>query len=459
MSFHDLPWFLLVLGIIIFVHEGGHYLMAKLFDVKVLTFSLGFGPKIFSFRRGETEYRVSWLPLGGYVRLGGESPEESTGDPRDFQCKPRWQRVLVYLAGPMMNVVFSIIVVAAVLVLGFPLPFFHNVPPVVGIIEPGSPGAQAGLLPGDKVIEVRGREAENWEMVAMAVLESPGKPVPMKVERGGKQLDFVVVPATVPQYEVGDAGLYPKVLPNVSRVVENSPALAAGFREGDKVMAIDGRPLASSLDFVDYVESHAGKPVVITVQREGRLVDLHVTPRDEGGGRGRVGVELTEAVRLPPWDAVVESVRYNWNITTQTLALVGKLLTGEMKAQTALHGPLEIGKLAGEAARQGYPSLFHLTALVSISIAILNLLPIPVLDGGQIFVLLLESLLRRDLSLRLKEAINMVGLAFILVLMVTVIYFDVRRGWFSKPPPPTAAAPAAGAPPVALPSPVPSPAR
>ena len=459
MSFHDLPWFLLVLGIIIFVHEGGHYLMAKLFDVKVLTFSLGFGPKIFSFRRGETEYRVSWLPLGGYVRLGGESPEESTGDPRDFQCKPRWQRVLVYLAGPMMNVVFSIIVVAAVLVLGFPLPFFHNVPPVVGIIEPGSPGAQAGLLPGDKVIEVRGHEAENWEMVAMAVLESPGKPVPMKVERGSKQLDVVVVPATVPQYEVGDAGLYPKVLPNVSRVVENSPALAAGFREGDKVMAIDGRPLASSLDFVDYVESHAGKPVVITVQREGRLVDLHVTPRDEGGGRGRVGVELTEAVRLPPWDAVVESVRYNWNITTQTLALVGKLLTGEMKAQTALHGPLEIGKLAGEAARQGYPSLFHLTALVSISIAILNLLPIPVLDGGQIFVLLLESLLRRDLSLRLKEAINMVGLAFILVLMVTVIYFDVRRGWFSKPPPPTAAAPAAGAPPVALPSPVPSPAR
>src|SRR6185503_20588333 len=163
------PWFLLVLGIIIFVHEGGHYLMAKLFDVKVLTFSLGFGPKIFSFRRGETEYRVSWLPLGGYVRLGGESPEESTGDPRDFQCKPRWQRVLIYLAGPTTNIIFSIAVIAVVLSLGFPLPFFHNVPPVVGTVEPGSAGAAAGLQPGDRVLRIAGREAKNWETVAMAI--------------------------------------------------------------------------------------------------------------------------------------------------------------------------------------------------------------------------------------------------------------------------------------------------
>jgi regulator of sigma E protease len=448
--------------VIIFVHEGGHYLMAKLFDVKVLTFSLGFGPKIVGFRRGETEYRISWVPLGGYVRLGGESPEEATGDPRDFQCKPRWQRVLVYLAGPSTNVVFSIAVIAGVLMLGFPLPFYHNVPPIIGSVEAGSAGAAAGLQPGDRVVDIRGRKPANWEAVAMAILESPGKAVPLTVERGEDRHDLVVVPTTVPQYAVGDAGLYATALPNVSRVFAGGAAAAAGLQEGDKLLAVDGRPLISQDDFIQYIQPRAAKPVRLTVRREGREVELVVTPRADAAGTGKVGVEITEAVRLPAGEAVIESVRYNWNITTQTLALVGKLITRQMKVETALHGPLEIGKLAGEAKRRGWPFLLHLTALVSISIAILNLLPIPVLDGGQISVLLVESTIRRDLSLRLKEAINMVGLAFILLLMVTVIFFDVRRGYFTKPLPTPAPAPAASAVPAApagTPLPAASPAR
>ena len=443
--------FLFVLGVIIFVHEGGHYLMAKAFDVKVLTFSLGFGPKIFSFQRGETEYRVAWLPLGGYVRLGGESPEEATADPRDFQNKPRWQRVFVYLAGPAMNVVLAVLLIAVVLMVGFGLPFLHAIPPVVGTVEPGSPAAAAGLLPGDEVIEVKGKEAENWESVAMAILESPERPVPMTVKRGGETVRITLVPNLIPKYEIGDAGVYPKVLPKVSTVNAGSPAEAAGFHEGDELRAVDGRPLGSDLDFVGYVETHAGKPLRVTVERGDRLVDLTVTPRDEGTGKGRIGVGLTMAVRLAPWPALVESVRYNWNVTTQTVALVGKLLTREMKPQSALHGPLEIASLSGEAARQGLPFLLHLIALVSISIAILNLLPIPVLDGGQVFVLLVESLIRRDLSLRLKEAINMVGLAFIVLLMVTVLFFDAQRKWFPRKP--AAATPAAAPAATVAPSP------
>jgi regulator of sigma E protease len=456
VSLNDIPAFLLVLGVIIFVHEGGHYLMAKAFDIKVLTFSLGFGPKIFSFQRGETEYRVSWLPLGGYVRLGGESPEESTGDPRDFQCRPRWQRVLVYLAGPSMNVVLAIALVAVVLMLGFGLPFLHDIPPVIGAVEPGSPAAAAGLVPGDEVIEVAGKATRSWETVAMAILESPGRPVQLTLLRDGKRLPITVVPNTVPQYEVGDAGVYPKVLPRVSLVNPGSPAEAGGFHEGDELRAIDGRPLASDLDFVNYVETHVNQQVVVTVERGDRLVDLRVTPRDDGSGKGKIGVGLTVAVRLPPWPALVESVRYNWNVASQTVALVGKLLTGAMKPQSALHGPLEIGKLSGEAARQGAPFLLHLVALVSLSIAILNLLPIPVLDGGQIFVLLVESLIRRDLSLRLKEAINMMGLAFIVLLMVTVIFFDVRRQ-MNAPKGSIKPAPAGEATPVPTPAVVPAP--
>ena len=453
--------FVFALGVIIFVHEAGHYLVAKSFGVRVLTFSLGFGRKIFGFTRGETEYRVAWIPLGGYVRLGGETPEEATDDPRDFQNKPRWQRVLVYLAGPAMNVVLAIALIAVVLMLGFGLPFLHEIPPVVGTVEPGSPAAAAGLVPGDEIVSVAGRPVEHWEQVAMTILESPGKQLALVVERDGARREVSLVPRTVPKYEVGDAGVYPKMLPRVSMVTAGMPAEAAGFAPGDELRAVDGRVLASDLDFVRYIEERAGVPIVVTVQREGALVELPVVPRDEGG-KGRIGVGLTLAQRLGPLRAVVESTRYNWNIAKQTVALVGKLVTREMKAKSALHGPIEIAALSGEAARQGVPNLLHLMGLVSISIAILNLLPIPVLDGGQISILLVESLIRRDLSLRIKEAVNLVGLAFIVLLMVTVLFFDVQRNWpftggdaaataASPAPSPAASPPAAAIPGVPLP--------
>jgi regulator of sigma E protease len=292
--------------------------------------------------------------------------------------------------------------------------------------------------------------------VAMAVLESPEKPVPLTVERDGKRLDLVVVPTLIPQYEIGDAGMYPKVLPRIASINPGSPAAGAGFHTGDELRAVDRRPLASDLDFVAYVEAHAGKPITVTVERGKRLVELAVTPKDEGTGKGRIGVGLTIALKLPPGAALVESVKYNWDVAEQTMALVGKLLTRQLKPQSALHGPLEIASLSGEAARQGLPFLLHLIALVSISIAILNLLPIPVLDGGQIFVLLVEALLRRDLSLKLKEAINLAGLAFIVLLMVTVLFFDAQRKWFPRKP---AARPAVAAPSAPPPAAVASPAQ
>ena len=446
--------FLFVLGVIIFVHEGGHYLVAKAFDVRVLTFSLGFGRKIFAFTRGETEYRISWIPLGGYVRLGGENPEEASGDPRDFQSTPRWQRVLVYLAGPVMNVVLAIALVAVVLMVGYGLPFLHQIPPVVGTVEPGSPAAAAGLVPGDEVVSVKGKPVEDWEAVVIAFLESPEKPVPMVIQRDGKRREVTVVPRMVPKYEVGEAGVYPKVLPRISMLTPGAPAEAAGFRPGDEVREVNGRPIASDLELVRTIEAHPGQRIVITVLRDGALLELPVVPREEGG-KGKIGVGLTIAQKLAPWPALRESVAYNWNIAKQTVGLVGKLMRREMKAQSALHGPIEIANLSGEAARQGLPSLLHLMGLVSISIAILNLLPIPVLDGGQIFVLLVESLIRRDLSLRLKEAINMVGLAFIVLLMVTVIFFDVRRNWpfgVGEAPAPAATPAPSPAPAVAVPA-------
>jgi regulator of sigma E protease len=418
--------FVFALGVIIFVHEAGHYLVAKAFDVRVLTFSLGFGRRIWGFQRGETEYRVAWIPLGGYVRLGGENPEEASGDARDFQSKPRWQRILVYLAGPAMNVALAVVLVAVVLMAGLDVPFLQRILPVVGTVEQGSPGEAAGMAPGDRVVEVRQRPVESWQDVALAIMESPERPLPLVVERDGRRLELTLVPATAPKYDFGEAGVYPSVLPRITMVESRGPADRAGFRGGDEIRAVDGRPLLTTVEFVQHIQARAGQQVIVEVRRAGQLLRIPVIP-EEQGGVGRIGVGLGISQRFGPGEALVESVRYNWNVAYQTVALVGKLVQRQVKPQAALHGPIGIAALTGDAARQGATSLLYLIGLISISIAILNLLPIPVLDGGQITILLIESAMRRDLSLRLKEAVSLVGLALVMLLMVSVIVFDLSR--------------------------------
>jgi regulator of sigma E protease len=418
--------FIFALGIIIFIHEAGHYLVAKAFDVKVLTFSLGFGRRIFGFRRGETEYKVAWIPLGGYVRLGGENPEEATGDPRDFQSKPRWQRIVVYLAGPAANIVLAVVLVWVVLIAGFEVPFLQRIPPVVGGVEEGSPAERAGLAAGDRVLEVRGRSVRSWQDVQLAIMESPEREVPLAVERDGRRLTLSVVPTKAPRYDFGEAGAWPRVLPRITSIEPGSPADAAGFLPGDEVRSVDGLPLLGTADFVQYVQPRAGEQIVVEVRRADRMAHLTVVPREQDGV-GRIGVGLGIYQRFGPIEALGESVRYNWNVAYQTVALVGKLIQRQVAPQTALHGPIGIAALTGDAARQGPTSLIYLIGLISISIAILNLLPIPVLDGGQITILLVESIMRRDLSIRVKEAVSLVGLALVMLLMVSVILFDLSR--------------------------------
>ncbi|MBZ0115197.1 MAG: RIP metalloprotease RseP [Thermoanaerobaculia bacterium] len=422
--------FVFALGPIVFIHEAGHYLVAKFFDVRILTFSLGFGHRVFGFQRGETEYRVSWIPLGGYVRMGGEEPGEISEDPRDFQNKPRWQRILVYLAGPIANAVLAVVLIALVFMGGLDVPNLDSIPPLVGTVVEGSPAERAGILPGDEVVEIDGKEVDSWQDVAMTVMESPGRAIPWISERDGRRMTFELVPDTVSKYEFGDAGVYPRILPRISLVQAESPAAAAGFVVGDEIRAVDGRGLGSPGDFVDYIEAHAGDPVEVEVLRQQEKVLVIVTP-GLVDGVGRIGVGLTVSRKLGPMDAFRESVRYNWNVIEQTVSLVGKLFRGRVKPQSALSGPIEIASMSGEAARQGPSSFFHLMGLLSISIGFLNLFPIPILDGGQILVLLVESVMRRDLSMRLKEAVNMVGLVLVVLLMAFVLFVDASRNeWF-----------------------------
>jgi regulator of sigma E protease len=418
--------FAFALGVIIVVHEAGHLLVAKAFGVRVLTFSVGFGRKLWSTQRGETEYRISAVPLGGYVRLGGESTEDATGDPREFLSKPRWQRVLVYLAGPFMNVVLAVALFAGLFMVGIEVMNLPEMPPIVGGVEAGSSAAQAGIQRGDRITAVRGERVNDWEAVLMTLLTSPNKVVPLTVQRGDRIFQTAVTPRQDAKYTGDSAGIFPALRPQVTEIEDDSPAARAGFQPGDEIRAVDGVPVADSRDFVGRIEKRAGQPVRVQVVRDARTVDLTVVPRDKGGV-GKIGVGIGFYQRYGPSRAVIESLKYNVQIVRDTFSILGKIFTREVSAKGALAGPIEIASQSGAAARTGFKHLLHLMGFISISIAIMNLMPIPILDGGQIFILLVEEVIRRDLPLRMKEVISQVGFFMILLLMAVVIWFDLMK--------------------------------
>ncbi|HVT61084.1 MAG TPA: RIP metalloprotease RseP [Thermoanaerobaculia bacterium] len=414
------------LGVIIIVHEAGHLAVAKAFGIRVLTFSVGFGRRLFGFQRGGTDYRVSLVPLGGYVRLSGENPEESTGEEREFLSRPRWQRALVFLAGPTMNVVLAVGMVAGLFMVGIEVPNL-DVPPLIGEVEPGSSAAAAGLRRGDLIVKVNDKPAGNWQQVSLALLTAPDRPVALAVQRATRIFDVTVKPKRVPRYETGDfAGLFPMMQPRVSQVLPGKPAAAAGFQPGDEIRSVDGRPIADSRDFVAAIRQRPGRRVEIEVLRSGRTLRLPVVPA-RVGQVGEIGISVGFFQRYSLGLALRESVAYNVEIVSETFQILGKIFRREMSAKGALAGPIEIAVQSGAAALLGFKYLLQLMSILSLSIAILNLMPIPILDGGQIFILLLEEVIRRDLSVRVKEVISQVGLVLILMLMGVVICFDLMK--------------------------------
>ncbi|MBV8199655.1 MAG: RIP metalloprotease RseP [Acidobacteria bacterium] len=429
----DILAFGFALGIIIIVHEAGHLLVAKAFGVRVLTFSIGFGKRLAGFERGGTDYRLSAIPLGGYVRLSGENPEESSGDPGEFLSKPRWQRVLVYVAGPAMNVVLSIALFAGLFMVGVEVPNLPALRPEIGAVEEGSSAAKAGLTKGDLIVQINGERVNNWDELSLALLTSPDKPVALQVRRGDRTFNTFVTPKRVPKYDVGDyAGLAPVLRPQILRVEPGKPAALGGLQAGDEIRAVDSRPVTETRDFLAAIERHAGTAMTVEVVRNGKPQRVTVVPAAVGmvgkvGKVGKIGAYIGFYQRYPPGQALLESLRYNRIIVSDIFQVLGKISRREIPAQGALAGPLEIAIQSGAAVRAGFKNLFNLIGFVSISIAILNLMPIPILDGGQIFILLIEGIIRRDLSLRFKEVISQIGLVLILMLVVVVVYFDLMK--------------------------------
>lgn len=422
-----------VLGVLIFVHEFGHFFMAKTFGIGVEVFSLGFGKRLFGFRKGETDYRVSLLPLGGYVKMVGENPdEEMTGAEEEYLGKPKWQRLLVLVAGPVMNIVLAFLLTVGVYQLGIRVQADSDDPVVAGLIVPDSAAARAGLLPGDRIVTVDGAPMPNWEQFRLRVLISAKEELNLGVLRDGQSIEVAITPTASGEQGTGQVGIWAPLPPEIGAVQEGSIAEAAGLRAGDLVVAVDSEPIRHYNSLVDLLLAGLDREVLLSVQRGDEVFDAALTPTLNEDGALVVGFapnpdRIIKIRSYPLGEAIVQA---GAEIKLQSLLLgeiLQKLFTGRMSVKT-LSGPIEIARFSGGAARTGDPSvLLSFMAFISLQLGILNLLPIPVLDGGQIAMILFEGAIRRDLSLQVKERIMQVGLILLVSLMAMVITLDLSK--------------------------------
>jgi regulator of sigma E protease len=423
--------FVFVLGVLVVLHEAGHFLAARALGAKVEVFSIGFGRRLWGVERGGTDYRVSLVPLGGYVRIVGLGPDESTvtgTQAEQVELLARWKRALILVAGPIANVLGAVGFLTLAFLIGAEVPAYQEQPPVVGWVEPGSPAAAAGVVAGDRILEVDGVRMAVWRDLDSSLLTSGGHEVLLTVERAGATFAVRMTPKKVTRYEFGYSGMAPPIEPTVTSLQRGFPAEAAGLKVGDRILSVDGQPVNHFYDLVRMISPNPGRPLQLVILREGREVPITVTPRDEGG-EGKIGVapvQPTTIVRLGPGAAVRAGARECHRLTIETFRVLRKLLSLRASLRQ-ISGPIDIAHISGEAARGGPPKLIWLMGLISLQLGIFNLLPIPLLDGGHLTIVALESAMRRDLSVRLKERILEYGFYLLIVLMVVVFFNDIVK--------------------------------
>jgi len=421
---------LIVLGLIIVIHEFGHFAVAKLFKIRVETFSVGFGPRLIGFRRGETDYRISALPLGGYVKMSGENPGDAiTGDPREFLSKPKWQRFLVAAAGPAMNIILAFVLLTGLLMYGTEVPEFFNNEAVVGLVTSGSAAEQAGIQVHDRILMMESKEKPNWQDIGLIIGTNPSRPIPVVVDRSGQRIETTITPKLDERYGTGEAGMGPLVRTIVKELRPGLPAEAAGMKPNDEIVAVKGVDLRTNGKSIQ--ETIQGVPestFPLTVLRDGKEVDLEVTPIVEDDRR-IIGISVQYPmvlIKLGFTDAIARSVQMNAENAALIFQVLGKLFRRQASIKQ-LDGPIGIVRASGQAAEVGMAALITLTAAISLNLGLVNLLPIPILDGGVMLLLLIEFVMGRDLSLRIKERIVQVSMVFLLLMMVVVLYNDVLK--------------------------------
>jgi regulator of sigma E protease len=440
--------FVVVIGILILIHELGHFLVARWTGVGVERFSIGFGPVLLRWRGKETEYALSAIPMGGYVKMmGEESPLEGGTQPdydpaKAFALKPLWARFLIVFAGPGMNLVLAAVIFAGVLAaVGRPV-----WPAIVGKVTEGSPAAAAGLRTGDAISAIDGKPIVYWEEVDRALGKSQGRPITLRVRRGSAEETVTVTPRlrTIADpifhepHEVWDFGAGPRLIPQITSVAANSPAEKAGLKPGDAVVEIGGQPLYSHEDMLEAIRSHPGQSLPLTVDRDGQRLTLTVTPepvKEKAANGTEVTVGKIQAglaaktdtyERYGPVEAIGLGTSRTWDMTVLTVKGLWKLVSRQIDSSN-IGGPIQIASEAGRQAKEGPASLALFTAVISVNLAVLNLLPVPMLDGGHLFFFVIEAILKRPLSIQKREAAQRVGFVLLMLLMVYALYNDLVR--------------------------------
>jgi regulator of sigma E protease len=426
--------FAFVLGVLVFVHELGHFLMARWHGVRVLTFSLGFGPKIFTVRRGDTEYCISAFPLGGYVKMAGENPDDQHGAEDEFLSKTKWQRFQILIMGPVMNLALAVLLMAVVLMQGGEIPTFDDEPVLVGRLEADSPAERAGIQPGDLITKVNNNEVPNWDEFFLAIGMNADQDVAVTFVRDGQPHRVTLRPIAQGRFDVGDIGVLPDVYPYISSVVTGGPADQAGLKARDIILSINNQRVVFSRDVVDIISAHPERPLDVRIRRDGQDQQLTVTPRKEGDV-GRIGISIgneTRTFRPGFFEALGLSVQRNIQFSGLILKTLWGLIVGETSPKQ-LMGPVGMAQLSGESAEAGWVALLALMATISLNLGLLNLMPVPVLDGGHILIMALETIARRDFSIQAKEKMFLAGFVLLMALMVTVIYNDLTRiSWLER---------------------------
>ena len=428
--------FLFVLGVLVFIHELGHFLLARWNGVRVLTFSLGFGPKILKVQRGDTEYCLSIIPLGGYVKMAGENPDDpKTGADDEFLSKSKWQRFQILIAGPAMNLILAVVLLAVVLMQGADVLAYLDRPAKVGAVQADSPAERAGIRPGDVIVKLGTADIRTWEHLDMAVAARPEREVEAVVMRDGREERLKIRPDLTElrtrgnaRFEVGTIGVLPDVNPSIASVIAGEPAEKAGLKAGDVIVSINGQRMVFRSQVIETVSKRGGQETQMTIRRDGVEQTVTITPANQDNV-GRVGIYMREATRPftpTPLEAIGMSFQRNWEMAGQILATLRDLATGEASPKQ-LMGPVGIAQLSGESAQAGWIALLGLMAGISLNLGLLNLLPIPILDGGHIFFMGIETISRRDFSLQVKEKMLFVGFVLLMTLMATVIYNDLTR--------------------------------
>ncbi|HLM01150.1 MAG TPA: RIP metalloprotease RseP [Pyrinomonadaceae bacterium] len=438
-----------VLGVAINIHEFGHFIVAKLLGMRVEAYSFfGLGPRIWGFKRGHTDYRISAIPLGAYVKLygdeatssleGGESQGEAVPESELYELRPRWQKFLVMVGGPTMNILLA-------LAIPFSMALFKGVPatpsPIVEYVKTGGAGDLAGIKTGDRIIAFDGIESPTWQRVQNDSMLSPEKEIPLTVERGGQRIPLTVKPTkvvdggnTIGMLDIEPEGETEPVV--VDMVQPGMPAEQAGLQKGDLITSFNGTPVRNRNDVREKIKQNGANPILLTVNRNGEVKDITATAKVEEGKAPIIGVQFgIQHAKARESVGIGGAAAFAWNSNMEILRMTakafGQVSKGERSAGETFSGPIGIVQIISQVATSaGFEGLLFVLGLISLNLGIFNLLPIPMLDGGQIMVLGIEkvySWFGRTLSMAVKERIQLVGLAVILCLMVFTIFNDISR--------------------------------